>query len=436
MGLPYCFLCRNKKTQCHVVPTKGFKRKAWAESLGLTDLPDKGRICSDHFSADDYTNHTFLKDGQPMGVTARLKPGALPKQLGQRDDDGEIKVLTHRDFYNTLRAKNISINTIDQNQKALSEMLSLLVSSNCIQSMSFNDFKLKVLYILIKAENCNFNITSVKWWYEPVIWENPVTWGDHVIPEEEEKADRSAYDTKYQGSSEDIVAVLNTLLNAKTEAEQISTELHSHTHLPWCNQQINKMDTLHSSLDDAIRSLRRYIGMEEQLTTIYLPDTSKDDIKHEHSFDDTKDMVIATENNSTINDNPNLCSPNTTETVESEEVKTELITIVKEEISNDDSRLNDEDIFGLDHFEDENCLEKDEMKEFEVDDKVDDDILDDFDEEDNENIDENILAEKKRKAENQGNSPRKKITGFYEKQSDKSCSILSSLPTNRSETTF
>jgi len=426
MGLPYCFLCRNKKTQCHVVPTKGFKRKAWAESLGLTDLPDKGRICSDHFSADDYTNHTFLKDGQPMGVTARLKPGALPKQLGQRDDDGEIKVLTHRDFYNTLRAKNISINTIDQNQKALSEMLSLLVSSNCIQSMSFNDFKLKVLYILTKAENCNFNITSVKWWYEPVIWENPVTWGDHVIPEEEEKADRSAYDTKYQGSSEDIVAVLNTLLNAKTEAEQISTELHSHTHLPWCNQQINKMDTLHSSLDDAIRSLQRCVGIEDELTTIYLPEQSNDDIKHEHSFVDTKDMVISTEDNSTIK----------TEMIESEEIKTELITVEEEEISNDDSEFNDEDNFEMDHFLSVNILEKDEMKEFEADDKVEGDIHDNFDQEENRNIDENILARNKRKAENQGNSPRKKITGSYEKQSEKSSSILSSLPSNQSETTF
>ena len=49
MGLPYCFLCRQSKVKCHSVPSSIKKRKAWAASLALLELPDKARIFSDHF---------------------------------------------------------------------------------------------------------------------------------------------------------------------------------------------------------------------------------------------------------------------------------------------------------------------------------------------------------------------------------------------------
>jgi len=242
----------------------------------------------------------------------------------------------------------------------------------------------------------------------------PLDYGVHIIDANAQLHNQmeSILKENKRKTQDEIVTVLNTLVNVKNETDQMRKELYSHTHLPWCYQQINKINTLQSSLDEAIRSLRRCVGVEETLS-IYLPDHQN--IKHEHTLEDNKGIFI---DNSTINDNPYLSSPGKIVTFESESIKRELIG--KEEFDNDAGVLHDENDLGIERFEDmdENCFEKHEMNEFEADDKVDDDILDNFDEEDNAFNDENIPVKKKRKGENPGDSPRKKINGSHDKHSD------------------
>jgi len=59
-----------------------------------------------------------------------------------------------------------------------------------------------------------------------------------------------------------------------------------------------------------------------------------------------------------------------------------IVEFDNEELNNDNHELNGENLYGLDHFEVMNDIEKDdEMEDFNADHQVDDDILDNFDEE-------------------------------------------------------
>jgi len=202
---------------------------------------------------------------------------------------------------------------------------------------------------------------------------------------------------------------LDILISTKNEIVEIGSELSLHRDLSWCDAQVSKVTKLISSLEETIRSFSGYDVLKEQ-HSIYIPQNLEQNMKYEDYEEDDSDNFVASEHNAAIDEDLKHISPLLSENEINESIKTEEFNALeKVELSNDEHRQNDENLYGLDHFEnnDEHIIEDgiEELTE-----NVDDDILDNFDD-DNGLRNENVPTENVRKEAKLNDSP---INSFVE----------------------